>query len=727
MLLQEDIAVKGGQTTISCKKCLWPISKSQIVYVPYTISCDYDASDISIINKAIEEYNTLTCVRFVPRTVENNYIDIQCSKGYWSYIGMVGGAQELSLDKNGCLGKGLIQHELNHALGFVHEHSRSDRDDYVTIMTKYISEGDVVNFVKMDSNNLILEYDYSSIMHFPSYAYSDTPGKATIVPKPDPTVSLGQTNGLTNLDLSKIKRLYDCAICSTLLTSFNGSLTSVNYPSAYPNNTKCLWLIRTPSDQVMLTMVAFDVHPSPNCMSDYIKIYDGASKTSPVLLKNSCGSRKRPPLIASANTMLLEFVTDGSLTRKGFKATYTTVSCGEVFNAPFGKFTSPGYPKKYPSLIDCVWIIAAPSGYWISLIIQKISIELSANCKNDNLKIFDGDTSDSPLLGTYCGPLYDFSVNSTGNYMLLQFHSDYSTQGNGFQASYIFVQVDGGGLMTYPFFDNMKRNTSFYFEFDVDNNIIRHICTCHTKMTEGDKKDREIKNAPSILKASIWAHFGFYEHTGKHELDMTHAVCKACHTKIKYLGNTTNLRNHVRRFHSEMLTPAAAASATAKEITRLAEAHQPRIDAMLSTLPPNSEKGKRITKAVATFIAKDLRPYSVVENLGFRNLLKTLEPRYKIPSRNHLTENVIPALYHETKAQVIASMSQASRVALMCDSWTSVTTESYVTVTAHYVSKDWKILSHVLQTRAVYESHTGSHLAELRLVSWKNSSCPINL
>ncbi|XP_053554170.1 thyroid hormone receptor alpha isoform X1 [Bombina bombina] len=232
-------------------------------------------------------------------------------------------------------------------------------------------------------------------------------------------------------------------------------------------------------------------------------------------------------------------------------------------------------------------------------------------------------------------------------------------------------------------------------------------------MTEGDKKDREIKNAPSILKASIWAHFGFYEHTGKHELDKTHAVCKACHTKIKYLGNTTNLRNHVRRFHSEMLTPAAAASATAKEITRLAEAHQPRIDAMLSTLPPNSEKGKRITKAVATFIAKDLRPYSVVENLGFRNLLKTLEPRYKIPSRNHLTENVIPALYHETKAQVIASMSQASRVAITCDSWTSVTTESYVTVTAHYVSKDWKILSHVLQTRAVYESHTGSHLAEL--------------
>uniref|UniRef100_A0A8C5R241 BED-type domain-containing protein n=1 Tax=Leptobrachium leishanense TaxID=445787 RepID=A0A8C5R241_9ANUR len=223
----------------------------------------------------------------------------------------------------------------------------------------------------------------------------------------------------------------------------------------------------------------------------------------------------------------------------------------------------------------------------------------------------------------------------------------------------------------------------------------------------GEQKDREIKNAPIILKSNIWAHFGFYEHIGKRELDKTHAVCKACHTKIKYLGNTTNLRNHVSRFHSDLLKPASA-----KE-TPDPGPSQPKIDAILSTLLPNSEKGKKITKAVAAFIAKDLRPYSVVDNLGFRHLMKTLEPRYKLSSRNHFTENVIPALYNETKAQVIASMSQASRVAITCDAWTSVTTDSYITFTAHYISKDWQILSHVLQTRAVYESHTGEKLAEL--------------
>ena len=51
-------------------------------------------------------------------------------------------------------------------------------------------------------------------------------------------------------------------------------------------------------------------------------------------------------------------------------------------------------------------------------------------------------------------------------------------------------------------------------------------------------EEKVIKNLPSILKAAIWTHFRFYEDTDKCELGKTQAVCKVCHTKIKYLGNT---------------------------------------------------------------------------------------------------------------------------------------------------------------------------------------------
>lgn len=48
---------------------------------------------------------------------------------------------------------------------------------------------------------------------------------------------------------------------------------------------------------------------------------------------------------------------------------------------------------------------------------------------------------------------------------------------------------------------------------------------------------REITNAPNILKADIWTHFRSYEQIGKHKLDKLHAVCKACHTKMKHVGS----------------------------------------------------------------------------------------------------------------------------------------------------------------------------------------------
>lgn len=44
----------------------------------------------------------------------------------------------------------------------------------------------------------------------------------------------------------------------------------------------------------------------------------------------------------------------------------------------------------------------------------------------------------------------------------------------------------------------------------------------------GRDLQRVTKTSTSTLKADIWAHFGFYELTGKHELDKTHAVCKIC-------------------------------------------------------------------------------------------------------------------------------------------------------------------------------------------------------
>jgi len=55
-------------------------------------------------------------------------------------VGRIGGKQQLSLG-NGCVYTGTIMHEFLHAIGFYHEQSRPDRDQFVRIVTENIQGG----------------------------------------------------------------------------------------------------------------------------------------------------------------------------------------------------------------------------------------------------------------------------------------------------------------------------------------------------------------------------------------------------------------------------------------------------------------------------------------------------------------------------------------------------------------------------------------------------------
>lgn len=89
----------------------------------------------------MKDYEKYTCLRFKPRTNEKDYISLASDNtGCWSYIGRIGGEQTINLQNPGCVGKGTIIHEIMHAVGFWHEQSRVDRDDYVTINFKNIRQ-----------------------------------------------------------------------------------------------------------------------------------------------------------------------------------------------------------------------------------------------------------------------------------------------------------------------------------------------------------------------------------------------------------------------------------------------------------------------------------------------------------------------------------------------------------------------------------------------------------
>jgi hypothetical protein len=78
-------------------------------------------------------------------------------------VGKTGGRQVLSLG-NGCIQKGIIIHEMMHAVGFFHEQSRTDRDNFITIMWSNIQPGMQGQFEKYSPvtiQTLGSEYDYA--------------------------------------------------------------------------------------------------------------------------------------------------------------------------------------------------------------------------------------------------------------------------------------------------------------------------------------------------------------------------------------------------------------------------------------------------------------------------------------------------------------------------------------------------------------------------------------
>uniref|UniRef100_F6YMH7 Metalloendopeptidase n=2 Tax=Xenopus tropicalis TaxID=8364 RepID=F6YMH7_XENTR len=442
LLLQGDIAIRVVRSSLQCDNCKWDISSNGKVPVPFTVSPGYTKSQLALITAAMQEFETLTCVDFVPKTNEKNVININNGNGCWSYIGRSGGVQQVSLSKQSCMVKGIIQHELNHVLGFVHEHVRSDRDQYVNVVKKNILPDSLGNFDIAVTNNLGLPYDYYSVMHYPRNAFSISPFLPTLITKPDPTIQIGQRYGLTNLDIAKINKLYNCDVCSTLLSDVNGTLFSPSYPSAYPDNANCVWLIRIPSNQVSVQFIAFSLQTSQNCVSDYVKIYDGATRSDPVLLDKACGSLLLPPITASSNLMLLEFVSNEGNTMTGFEATYSTVSCGGTYTSQSNSFSSPGYPVAYPPLTTCIWSIYAPVGFKIVLTINKIDVEYGLLCMYDSLTIYDGYNTTAPILRCACGNTAVPNQISRGRSMLLVFSSDISVQKKGFQASYTLISAN---------------------------------------------------------------------------------------------------------------------------------------------------------------------------------------------------------------------------------------------------------------------------------------------
>jgi len=158
------------------------------------------------LNDAMNHWISKTKITFQPKSSQTNYVKIKDGAGCSSNIGMIGGQQTMTLNKQCDLGA--VIHEIGHTAGLFHEQSRHDRDSYVTIMWDQIIETYKSNFLIPDASisKDIIAYDYDSIMHYGAYAFAKG-SNLTIVPKEN-GVTIGQRSGLSKDDIAAIASMY---------------------------------------------------------------------------------------------------------------------------------------------------------------------------------------------------------------------------------------------------------------------------------------------------------------------------------------------------------------------------------------------------------------------------------------------------------------------------------------------------------------------------------------
>jgi len=181
-----------------------PIKKWENGIVYYKLY-DFNADEITLIRNCmhiIEEKSG--CISFIENKNENMVKifkgNINCSIiGYTEYSYIILKTAN----------KRHVNHELMHCLGFLHEHQRPDRNNYITINFENIIENTINNFIILFDKNekyiydpIKYEYDYKSILHYDKYAFSKNGEKTIEAPEQI------YYSELSEIDIMKIQDVY---------------------------------------------------------------------------------------------------------------------------------------------------------------------------------------------------------------------------------------------------------------------------------------------------------------------------------------------------------------------------------------------------------------------------------------------------------------------------------------------------------------------------------------
>uniref|UniRef100_A0ABM5EJQ1 Procollagen C-endopeptidase enhancer 1 isoform X1 n=2 Tax=Pogona vitticeps TaxID=103695 RepID=A0ABM5EJQ1_9SAUR len=149
----------------------------------------------------------------------------------------------------------------------------------------------------------------------------------------------------------------DNQFCGGKLEKAQGTLKTPNWPETdYPPGISCSWHIIAPKGKVIeLTFGKFDVEPDTYCRYDYVAVFNGGNADSSQRIGRFCGDNSPSPVYSESNELLVQFVSDLSVTADGFSASYVMKDRTELVDQSSSKppvrvfpGSKPGQPVRKP-------------------------------------------------------------------------------------------------------------------------------------------------------------------------------------------------------------------------------------------------------------------------------------------------------------------------------------------------------------------------------------------
>ncbi|CAB4400350.1 unnamed protein product [Rhizophagus irregularis] len=237
-----------------------------------------------------------------------------------------------------------------------------------------------------------------------------------------------------------------------------------------------------------------------------------------------------------------------------------------------------------------------------------------------------------------------------------------------------------------------------------DNEVDQSKATTPRRLS--DVMELQLSEITASSGSYVWNHFTKdpdYKNNKK-------ANCNYCHkTYICSAGTTSGISKHLKKFHATKL---------------LTEGNQKVNKSILDMLNESKWSYDKdiMMKILIRWIVIHQHSFTIVEENYFINFVHSLHPSAKIPSADTI-KNKIMTYYEEDKVKMKALLKDLpGKVSFTMDCWTSPLTKSFLSITAHFINKEWNLQNIIIDFIQTQDSHTGSNIKDAFLLGISNMS-----